>query len=112
MNVIVNFLDDSPPMNATPCKKNIQKILQNGDRYQPPSWLELEAVLKKIPLEVQITMMDGAVQTLTVEPSTTARELMSLLTDVLELNEKFGFSVYIAMYDKVRLYFETFLKLI
>ena len=49
-----------------------------------------------------ITFMDGTTKTLLADSATTAKELCTQLADKISLTDQCGFSLYIALFDKVR----------
>lgn len=48
-----------------------------------------------------VTFMDGTTKTLLADSATTASELCNALADKINLGDRFGFSLYIALFDKV-----------
>ena len=96
-----SFIRDGPPGYAPYCEERLKRTFNNGTRNQPPSWLELQATKSKKPLMLPITFMDGNTKTLLADSATTARELCNQLSDKIGLKYQFGFSLYIALFDKV-----------
>ena len=61
----------------------------------------LQAGLNKRLLEVSVTLMDGTMHTMPLDAATSSRELCAQLAEFIGLRDQFGFSIYIAMYNKV-----------
>uniref|UniRef100_A0A1I8ID91 Myosin VIIa n=1 Tax=Macrostomum lignano TaxID=282301 RepID=A0A1I8ID91_9PLAT len=95
-----NFIREGPPGYAPYCENRLQRTFVNGTRNQPPSWLELQATKNKRPLSLPITFMDGNTETLMADSATTAEELCQGLAEKIGLTDRFGFSLYIALFDK------------
>jgi myosin-7 len=95
------FIKEGPPGYAPYCEERLRRTFANGARNQPPSWLELQATKSKKPLMLPITFMDGNTKTLLADSATTAKELCQQLSERIGLTDQFGFSLYIALFDKV-----------
>ena len=52
-------------------------------------------------MQVPVTLMDGTTHTINIDSATNAREFTNQLFDFVGLKDRFGFSLYISMYDKV-----------
>ncbi|XP_076283183.1 unconventional myosin-VIIa ck isoform X2 [Lasioglossum baleicum] len=101
VNYLRAFIREGPPGYAPYCEDRLKRTFNNGTRNQPPSWLELQATKSKKPIMLPITFMDGNTKTLLADSATTARELCNQLSDKISLRDQFGFSLYIALFDKV-----------
>ncbi|XP_030648187.1 unconventional myosin-VIIa-like [Chanos chanos] len=95
------FITSGPPSYAPYCEERLRRTLINKTRSQPPSWLELQATKSKKPIMLPVTFMDGTTKTLLADSATTAMELCNALADKIALKDRFGFSLYIALFDKV-----------
>ena len=50
---------------------------------------------------VSVTLMDGRTINLPVDSASTSREICQILANKIKLNDTFGFSLYVALYEKV-----------
>ena len=98
---LYQFIKRGPPGYAPFCDERLRRTFMNGNRTQPPSWLELQTTKSKQPITLQVTFMDGSTRSLLVDSASTAKEMCTQLADKIGLKDRFGFSLFIALYDKV-----------
>ncbi|KAI3383021.1 hypothetical protein SNEBB_002133 [Seison nebaliae] len=101
MKHLRNFIKKGPPGYAPYCDERLKRTFANGTRQQPPAFIELKAVKVKNPIILPITFMNGDTKMLHADSATTSHELCKALSDSINLRDRFGFSVYIALFDKV-----------
>ncbi|VBB26218.1 unnamed protein product [Acanthocheilonema viteae] len=82
-------------------ERKLKRTLANGTRNYPPNSVEIQASKRKEPISIHITFMDGTVVTVSADSATTSREICDELADSIALKDSFGFSLYIAYFDKV-----------
>ncbi|XP_010772710.1 unconventional myosin-VIIa-like, partial [Notothenia coriiceps] len=95
-----SFIRFAPGGYAPYCAERLRRTLLNGVRGEPPAWLELQATKTKKPMIVSVNLMDGRSINLPVDSSSTSREICQLLSNKIKLKDTFGFSVYVALYEK------------
>ncbi|KAF3835753.1 hypothetical protein F7725_028311 [Dissostichus mawsoni] len=96
-----SFIRFAPGGYAPYCAERLRRTVLNGVRGEPPAWLELQATKTKKPMIVSVNLMDGRSINLPVDSSSTSREICQLLSNKIKLKDTFGFSVYVALYEKV-----------
>ena len=53
-------------------------------------------------MTVSVTVMDGRTISLPVDSASTSKEICHVLSNKVKLKDTFGFSLYVALYEKVR----------
>uniref|UniRef100_A0A671SZI7 Unconventional myosin-VIIa-like n=1 Tax=Sinocyclocheilus anshuiensis TaxID=1608454 RepID=A0A671SZI7_9TELE len=96
-----SFLRFGPVGYAPYCADRLRRTVANGVRGEPPCWLELQATKSKKPIVMSVTMMDGRTISLPVDSASTSKEVCQMLSQKVKLQDTFGFSLYVALYDKV-----------
>ncbi|KAI4892023.1 hypothetical protein NFI96_034232 [Prochilodus magdalenae] len=96
-----SFIRLGPAGYAPYCAERLRRTVANGVRGEPPSWLELQATKTKKPMAISVTLMDGRTLSLPVDSASTSKEVCQMLSQKIKLQDTFGFSLYMALYDKV-----------
>lgn len=52
-------------------------------------------------MAISVTLMDGRTLSLPVDSASTSKEVCQILSQKIKLQDTFGFSLYMAVYDKV-----------
>ncbi|XP_062306688.1 unconventional myosin-VIIa [Osmerus eperlanus] len=96
-----SFIRLGPAGYAPYCADRLKRTVLNGVRAEPPSWLELQATKSKKPMAVSVTLMDGQTLSLPVDSASSSQEMCQVLSQKVKLKDGFGFSLYVALYEKV-----------
>ncbi|XP_036421253.1 unconventional myosin-VIIb [Colossoma macropomum] len=96
-----SFIRRGPSEYSSSCAERLQRTLANGERKEAPCWIELRAVQNKEPISVAVGLMDGRTLNLPVDSASTSAELCDTIARNINLRDTFGFSLYIAIYDKI-----------
>ena len=96
-----NFIQEGPLSYAPFTAGLLKRTVINGARRQPPSASELAACKSKKPIRLIISFMDGTTKTVLADSASTAKEVTGTLCDKIGINDRFGFSLFVALFDKV-----------
>ncbi|KAM7410516.1 hypothetical protein PAMA_001789 [Pampus argenteus] len=96
-----SFIRSAPGGYASYCAERLRRTISNGVRGEPPAWIELQATKTKKPMIVSVSMMDGHSVNLPVDSASTSKEICQVLSNKVKLKDTFGFSLYVALYEKV-----------
>ncbi|KAM6260380.1 unconventional myosin-VIIb [Spheniscus humboldti] len=98
---LLNFIHHGPTGYAPYCAERLRRTYVNGARTEPPSWLELQATKQKKPIMFNVTLMNSQSITVPADSASIAKEICQFIADKTKLKDVFGFSLYIAVFDKV-----------
>lgn len=98
---LIQFIRDGPELYIDYCENRLMRTIKNGNRNQPPSYLELQATKSKKPISLQVILADGSVQKVFVDSASNSEEICKQISKNLKLIDDFGFSIFITLYDKV-----------
>uniref|UniRef100_A0A8C8FL69 Myosin VIIBb n=1 Tax=Oncorhynchus tshawytscha TaxID=74940 RepID=A0A8C8FL69_ONCTS len=95
------FLGRGPSSYGPYCAERLRRIVANGERGEPPCWIELQAVKTKKTTQVSVALMDGLSVSLPVDSACTSAEVCQALAKKVNLKDIYGFSLYIGFCEKV-----------
>ncbi|KAM9761609.1 unconventional myosin-VIIb [Menidia menidia] len=101
LKYLQSFIRFAPEGYASYCAERLLRTIKNGERGEPPAWLELQATKTKKPMMVSLALMDRRSINLPVDSASTSKEICQLVSSKIKLKDTFGFSLYVAMYEKV-----------
>ncbi|XP_011472695.1 unconventional myosin-VIIb [Oryzias latipes] len=96
-----SFIRGAPRDFASYCAERLRRTRMNGARGEPPAWLELQATKTRKPMIVSVRLMNGVSINVPVDSATTSKEICQMVCNKIKLTDSFGFSLYVAMYEKV-----------
>ncbi|XP_054605643.2 unconventional myosin-VIIb [Nothobranchius furzeri] len=96
-----SFIRLSPGGFPSYCAERLRRTIMNGVRGEPPAWLELQATKTKKPMIITVALMDGRSINVPLDSASTSKEVCQLVSNKIKLKDVFGFSLYVAMYEKV-----------
>uniref|UniRef100_A0A8C8MFQ5 Myosin VIIBb n=1 Tax=Oncorhynchus tshawytscha TaxID=74940 RepID=A0A8C8MFQ5_ONCTS len=101
MQYLESFLGRGPSSYGPYCAERLRRIVANGERGEPPCWIELQAVKTKKTTQVSVALMDGLSVSLPVDSACTSAEVCQALAKKVNLKDIYGFSLYIGFCEKV-----------
>ncbi|RVE61473.1 hypothetical protein OJAV_G00171010 [Oryzias javanicus] len=101
MKYLEKFLQRGQQGYREYCTKRLQRIVANGERKELPCWMELQASVKKEPINVVVKLTDGRSINMDVDSASTSAEVCQSLAEEIGLKDTFGFSLYISLFDKM-----------
>ncbi|XP_076128082.1 unconventional myosin-VIIb-like [Alosa pseudoharengus] len=101
MRYLRNFIRQGPAEYSTYCMERLRRTLTNGARGEPACWVELDACRSRKPVQVKVSLPDGRSLNLQVDSASTSGEICSSIARTTGIRDDFGFSLYIAIHDKM-----------
>uniref|UniRef100_A0A6Q2XFJ6 Myosin VIIBb n=1 Tax=Esox lucius TaxID=8010 RepID=A0A6Q2XFJ6_ESOLU len=101
MQYLESFLRAGPSSYGPYCAERLRRTVANGERGEPPCWIELQAVKTKKTTVVSVALMNGSSISLPLDSAGTSAELCQALAEKVHIKDTYGFSLYIGFYEKV-----------
>ncbi|KTG40366.1 hypothetical protein cypCar_00007717 [Cyprinus carpio] len=92
-----SFIHYGPSEYSSYCSERLRRTLANGER----TLLSCKSVENKKPITVAVSLMDGRSITLTLDSARTSAEMCNSIIQKINLQDSYGFSLYVAMYEKI-----------
>ncbi|KAK0137915.1 Unconventional myosin-VIIa [Merluccius polli] len=89
MKYLQSFIRSGPGGYGPYCAERLKRTVLNG------------ATKTKKRMTVSLTLMDGRTISLPVDSASTSGEVCQMLSQKIQLKDTFGFSLYVALYEKV-----------
>ncbi|XP_051719592.1 unconventional myosin-VIIa [Ctenopharyngodon idella] len=96
-----SFICHGPSEYSSYCAERLRRTLANGERSEPPCWIELQSVETKNPIAVVVSLMDGRSINLHLDSASTSAEVCNTVIQKINLKDTYGFSLYAAMNEKM-----------
>ncbi|XP_068459277.1 unconventional myosin-VIIb-like [Clinocottus analis] len=96
-----SFVRKGPSGYGEYCTERLRRIIANGGRKELPCWIEEQAAKSKEPIDVSVTVIDDRTFSLQVDSATTSAEVCQAVADKIDLQDTYGFSLYISLYEKM-----------
>ncbi|XP_042284103.1 unconventional myosin-VIIb-like [Thunnus maccoyii] len=101
MKYLEAFVRRGPSGYGEYCTERLRRIIANGERNELPCWIEMQAAKTKEPIDVSMTLMDDHTISLPLDSASTSAEVCQAVADKINLQDTYGFSLYISLFDKM-----------
>ncbi|XP_072219091.1 unconventional myosin-VIIb-like [Leuresthes tenuis] len=101
MKYLENFLRKGQGGYREYCIKRFHRIMANGERKELPCWIELQAAIKREPIDVTVSLTNDRTISLPLDSASTSAEVCQAVADKIGLKDTYGFSLYISLFDKM-----------
>ncbi|XP_063078539.1 unconventional myosin-VIIb [Engraulis encrasicolus] len=101
MRYLRNFIRRGPADDSSYCMERLLRTVANGARQELACWLEMDACRSKKPVKVKLSLPDGRSLTLQVDSASISSEICSAVAKATGIRDDYGFSLYMAMHDKM-----------
>ncbi|KAI3375240.1 hypothetical protein L3Q82_021746, partial [Scortum barcoo] len=101
MKYLESFVRRGPSGYGKYCSERLSRIVSNGERKELPSCLEIQAAKSLEPIDKTVTLMDGRSISVHLDSASTSAEVCQAVADNIDLQDSYGFSLYISLYEKM-----------